>query len=331
MRRLILSAGSALALTLGLTDPVLAQTASATAADGRADLVTRVAAYSQPTNAARLEVLTRQLTEAGLPHQVETFAGGNDQTGPMEGSNVVVTLGEGDKDLLLVAHYDAAVLRDGSLSQGLVDNAASVVSLIEAARALQGQDLDQRVVVLFVDQEELGLIGAEKWIEAHGIERVAAVVNTDVGAWGDTIMYGLNNGAQSAFVVRALREQCVEAAIQCIAYPEYPPSDDRAFSAAGAPVVSIGWQDQVEGPPMRQHRQGGVASLAIRTPLDRFAATLPMKGRERRNLPLSINGHCAVAPSGPRTTRAPCSRSSASCCSSRWSSAATSWPAARWG
>ncbi|WP_122466139.1 M28 family metallopeptidase [Brevundimonas lutea] len=253
MRRLILSAGSALALSLALGSAALAQAAAQqpaaaqaeSAADARPDLVARVQAYAQPTNAARLEVLTRQLTEAGLPHQVETFAGGNDQTGPMEGSNVVVTLGEGDRDLLLVAHYDAAVLRDGSLSQGLVDNAASVVSLIEAARALQGQDLDHRVVVLFVDQEELGLIGAEKWIETHGIERVAAVVNTDVGAWGDTIMYGLNNGAQSGFVVRALREQCVEAAIQCIAYPEYPPSDDRAFSAAGAPVVSIGWQDQV--------------------------------------------------------------------------------------
>ena len=253
MRRLILSAGSAFALSLALGSTALAQAAvhqpaaeqAETTADARPDLVARVQAYAQPTNAARLEVLTRQLTEAGLAYEVETFAGGNDQTGPMDGSNVVVALGEGDRDLLLVAHYDAAVLQDGSLSQGLVDNAASVVSLIEAAKALKDRDLDHRVLVLLVDQEELGLIGARKWIEAHGLERVAAVVNTDVGAWGDTIMYGQNNGEQSGFVTRALREQCIETAIECIAYPVYPPSDDRAFSAAGAPVVSIGWQDHI--------------------------------------------------------------------------------------
>ncbi len=252
MRRLILRAGSAFALSLALSGPALGQVAlGQPPAPGKSfsevssELVARVQAYAQPTNAARLEVLTRQLSEAGLAYEIETFAGGTERTGAMEGSNVVVTLGEGERDLLLVAHYDAAVLQDGSLSQGLVDNAASVVSLIEAAKILKDRDLNHRVLVLLVDQEELGLIGARKWIEANGLDRVAAVVNADVGAWGDTIMYGLNNGDQSGFVTRALREQCIEAAIECIAYPEYPPSDDRAFSAAGAPVVSIGWQDHV--------------------------------------------------------------------------------------
>ena len=58
-------------------------------------------------------------------------------------------------------------------------------------------------------------------------------------------MYGENNGEQSAFVLAALRGLCAERAFDCVAFPNYPPSDDRVFSAAGVPVVSLGTQDAV--------------------------------------------------------------------------------------
>lgn len=204
-------------------------------------LAAAVAAYVQPNNAERLAVLQQQIRAAGFTPQVETFAGRDG----VEGSNVAFTIGNGARELLLVAHYDAVKLSDGTLSHGIVDNAASVVAVIEAAKKLRGQRLRHRVRVILFDQEELGLIGARRWIEAHGLANVAAVVNSDVAGYGDTMMYGLNNGAQSAFVVRAVREVCAERALTCMSYPNYPPSDDRAFSAAGAPVVSLGFQDEV--------------------------------------------------------------------------------------
>ena len=37
----------------------------------------------------------------------------------------------------------------------------------------------------------------------------------------------------------------------------YPPSDDRAFSAAGAPVVSLGFQDEVGAHQMWLAFNGG--------------------------------------------------------------------------
>ena len=175
----------------------------------------------------------------------------------MQGSNVVVTIGDGPKEILLTAHYDAVKLRDGTMSQGVVDNAGSVVALIEAAKLLRDKPLTHRVRVIFFDQEELGLIGARKWIEAHGVANVAAVVNSDVAAYGDTLMYGQNNGPQSAFVTRATQELCAERAMQCVGFPEYPPSDDRAFSAAGTPVVSLGFQDQVGAHQMWLAFNGG--------------------------------------------------------------------------
>ena len=148
-------------------------------------------------------------------------------------------------------------LRDGTMSHGVVDNAASVVGVIEAAKILRTKNLNHRIRIILFDQEELGLIGARKWIEAHGLTNVAAVVNSDVAGYGDTMMYGQNNGPQSASITRAVREMCAERALQCVGYPMYPPSDDRAFSAAGAPVVSLGFQDEVGAHQMWLAFNGG--------------------------------------------------------------------------
>lgn len=241
-------AAAAAAALLAAASPVLAQDL---------DLRAQVAAFVQPTNAARTDVVVAQLRAAGFEPTIETFAGGNRQTGEMEGRNVVVTIGDGPREILLTAHYDAVKLRDGTMSHGVVDNAASVVGVIEAAKILRGKALNHRIRIILFDQEELGLIGARKWIEAHGLADVAAVVNSDVAGYGDTMMYGQNNGAQSAFVTRAVQAVCAERAMQCVGYPEYPPSDDRAFSAAGAPVVSLGFQDEVGAHQMWLAFNGG--------------------------------------------------------------------------
>ena len=233
---------------LALATPAMAQDEAA--------LLDAVAAYEQPTNAERLAVLTGQLESAGLDYEIQTFEGGA-RGQPMTGSNVVVTLGEGERDLLLTAHYDAVVLQSGELADGLVDNAASTVALIEAAKVLRDRDLNHRVQIIFLDQEELGLIGASRWIEANGTDHVAAVVNSDVAAFGDALMYGENNGERSAFVLTALREECADRALTCVGFPVYPPSDDRAFIAAEVPVVSIGFQNRVGAHQMWLAFNGG--------------------------------------------------------------------------
>ena len=243
---------AAAAALLAVASPVAAQNT-----DLQLDLRAQVAAYVQPSNEARTGVVVAQLRAAGFEPTVETFAGGNRQTGEMEGRNVVVTIGDGPREILLTAHYDAVKLRDGTMSHGVVDNAASVVGVIEAARILRGKALNHRIRLILFDQEELGLIGARQWIAAHGLSNVAAVVNADVAGSGDTMMYGQNNGAQSAFVTRAVQAVCAERALQCVGYPEYPPSDDRAFSAAGAPVVSLGFQDEVGAHQMWLAFNGG--------------------------------------------------------------------------
>lgn len=229
----------------------------AAAQDSGAAIQSAAAAFVKPTNAERMAVIVDQLTAAGLPHEIQAFDGGNPRTGPMAGSNVVVTLGDGPRDIVLTAHYDAVKLRDGSMSQGIVDNAGSVLAMIEAMKTLKGQTTGHRLIFVLTDQEELGLIGAKAWLDAHDKSRIHAVINADVAAYGRTVMYGENNGAQSAFVLTALRSQCAEQAVNCLAFPVYPPSDDRVFSAAGVPVVSLGTQDAIGAHQMWLAFNGG--------------------------------------------------------------------------
>lgn len=236
-----------------------------------AELRRRVAAYVQPTNADRTRVLVEQLRAAGFDPVIETFAGDDARTGAMIGSNVVATIGEGEREILMTAHYDAVTLRDGTLSHGVVDNAASVVAIIEAGVILRGKALNHRIRLIFTDQEELGLFGAERWVAAHGLANVAAVVNVDIGGYGDTLMYGQNNGPQSVEITRAVQELCAERAMPCLGYPVYPPSDDRVFSGRGlgaapvaggpvAPTVSLGFQDAVGAHQMWLAFNGGAES-----------------------------------------------------------------------
>lgn len=209
----------------------------------------RVGAFAQPTQDGRLAALKAQIEAAGLAYKVETFEG--DRPAPALGSNVSVRVGpKRGPEILLVAHYDAVELPGGTLVDGVVDNAASVVVMIEATRRVAGRT-KHPVRLLMTDEEELGLLGAEAWIESHGVDGLAAVINADINANGDTLMYGLNNGVQSAAITDAVKALCVARAMSCLDFPEYPPSDDRAFSAAGAPTISLGHQPKAEAEKLR--------------------------------------------------------------------------------
>ncbi|WP_406852388.1 M28 family peptidase [Brevundimonas sp. BH3] len=225
MRMKSLLAVAPLALAL-VAQPVWAQEADNTVA---ARIQSAAERLVQDSNPARLEVLKAHLDTMGLAYELQTFEGGNRQTGPMAGTNIVITFGEGARDIVMTAHYDAAVLRDGAFSHGVVDNAGGTLAMIEAAKSLQAHSnhLNHRMIVVLTDQEELGLIGAGKWLEQADKTRITGVVNVDVAAYGRTVMFGLNNGEASRGLVRTLRTYCADTATDCESFPVYPPSEDR--------------------------------------------------------------------------------------------------------
>jgi hypothetical protein len=98
---------------------------------------------------------------------------------PDEVENVIALIEgtESQDATLLVVHLDS---RDGA---GATDNGSGVAILLETARALQaGPSLRNSIILLFTDQEETGLYGAQAFTKEHPwIENVKLVINFDAG------------------------------------------------------------------------------------------------------------------------------------------------------
>ena len=252
------------ALVLGLS-LVSAQLAGAQALGTLPGLVADAVALDQPTTAARFEALLALLDERALTYEVQHFPNPRaGDVGPAEGRNIVVTIGDGDRDIVVGAHADAVILEDGSLSHGMVDNAASVVVLTRLATALQDESLGHRVRIVFFDLEELGFFGSAHYA-ALDPDRVAAMVNLDINGYGDTVLYGPATGAGNGLVYDAVRQACADGGHECLRFDQFPPSDDLSFQAAGIPNVSLGTLPRLEAHQMWLMLHGGADSgLAAR-------------------------------------------------------------------
>ena len=194
----------------------------------------------QASAAARFDSLLRLLDEHGLVYEIDAFPNPKaDEVGPNVGRNVIITIGSGDRDLVIGAHADAAVLSDGSLSHGMVDNAAAVAVLIHVTGTLLEETVRHRIQVVFFDLEELGLLGSAHFASTIGRDRVDAMVNLDIVGYGDTLIYGPAAAAGNDTVYGAVRDACANGRHECLEFDRFPPGDDRSFQAAGIPNVSL--------------------------------------------------------------------------------------------
>jgi hypothetical protein len=241
-----------------------------------------VAGFAQPTSRARLDHLTAMLTDLELSYEARPFTL---KRAAGEGHNVIITLGEGDTDILLTAHYDAKRLKDGTLADGVVDNAASVVALARAAVQLRGGLENHRLRIIFFDQEELGLLGAKAYAASEDGRRVAAIFNFDINAYGDTPFYALADHAENAFLNGVIQDGCRAANAPCRPFEVYPSSDHRAFWLRRIPATSFSYLPAAEVEALDAFMRRGRASLnplstptvlrLIHSPNDRMAAVDP--------------------------------------------------------
>ncbi len=225
---------------------VLLQSSASLAPESFTAEVTAFAAAADPD--ARFEALTGLLRVHGLTFTVEPFT----LDKPVEsdprttGRNIVVSVGQGSRELVVGAHWDAIRLPDGTFSKGAVDNAASAVMLVHLAAALQQEPPTTRVTLVWFDLEELGLVGSAKYIEAHGTAEVHAMLNFDINAYGDTTVYAMPPGGDNAPLRQSLREVCAREDLECVRFPSLPFSDDRPFGKADVPTLTIASLPQTE-------------------------------------------------------------------------------------
>jgi hypothetical protein len=108
-----------------------------------------------------------------------------------------------------------------------VDNGASVAVLVRVAEALSKARAKRRVRIVFFDMEELGLLGSARYVQDHSDRKVLAMVNLDVNAFGDTLVYGPRTSSNDA-VFRAMQLACAGVARSCVEFPRMP-SGNIAF------------------------------------------------------------------------------------------------------
>jgi hypothetical protein len=104
-------------------------------------------------------------------------------TQEVKGYNVVGINQGGENSVILTAHYDTVY------TDGAIDNGSGVAALLETARILKDKNPDATVYFVFVDGEELGLLGSEAFVKMHDL-KPGVCINVDSIASGDTIYIG---------------------------------------------------------------------------------------------------------------------------------------------
>jgi Zn-dependent M28 family amino/carboxypeptidase len=197
-----------------------------------------LARLKQNSNPARLEALQNILRERGIACEVQSFDAPATPHGRTKGANLILTFGNGPREITLGAHYDALELKDGRLMDGMVDNGAAVIILVRVAEALKGKRLRHRVRIVLYDMEETGLHGSKAYVAAHR-PNIAAAINLDVAGFGDAMALSAGKAAGTPMVHEAIMMTCTEELRVCLSFPNFPTSDDHSFKDANIPVVSI--------------------------------------------------------------------------------------------
>lgn len=194
---------------------------------------------------ARRDALIRLLHANGFSPREHEFP---------DGRNLIVSVGSGDPAIVAGAHYDAT-----HHGEGMVDNAAGVLVVLRAAAALRELPLSRRIDFVFFDREEVGLVGSRHYASSLAAGSVAAMVNVDVAAYGDTVFYGHTTHGHTT-LYDAITDVCAAQRQACIGFDRYPPSDDRSFQAAGIPNVSLSVLPRAEVHQLWLLMNGGEAS-----------------------------------------------------------------------
>jgi hypothetical protein len=196
----------------GLPRPVPANAPDTVFSSARAmSTLVEIARLPHPTGSpehARVrQLLIDRLRTLGMEPEVQTATGLVQMTGAARAAtvrNVVARLpGTASTGAVLItAHYDSR-----ELAPGAADDGAGVVTILEAMRALQASGpLRNDVIVLFTDAEEVGLLGAQAFVDQHPwIDDVSVVLSFEMrGGGGPSIMFETNE--QNGWIVHALEE-----------------------------------------------------------------------------------------------------------------------------
>ncbi len=165
----------------------------------------------------------------------------------------------GAKPIVISAHYDHLGKNGAAIYHGADDNASGVAMLLAVARQLRQQPLNRPAIFAAFDAEELGLEGAQAFVNARADARGAAMnVNLDMVSRNDRneiFAAGTHHYPQFRPMLEDIRSR---ARVQLLFGHDKPMyrgggvddwtslSDHGVFHAAGVPFVYFGVEDHVD-------------------------------------------------------------------------------------
>jgi Iap family predicted aminopeptidase len=153
----------------------------------------------------------------------------------LESANIVATFpGTRPDKIVIGAHFDS-----WDVSQGAIDNGIGSAILLDVARLLHrfaGTRL-YTVECVWFNGEELGLIGAKRYVERHGGERIAAMINMDMTG-SPTGFTAMGYDAVVPFLESFTARMNGFNLSSKIHNSPWTNSDHQAFMLAGIPTIS---------------------------------------------------------------------------------------------
>jgi Peptidase family M28 len=201
--------------------------------------------------------IVRVLDELGLKPQIQEATSAMQIVGSTSAAsikNVVARLrgtnGTG-RAVMLAAHYDSV-----PESRGASDDGSGVATLLETARALASSPAPANdVLFLFTDGEEIGLLGAQAFVDSNPAAKdVGVALNFDArGASGVVAMYDTSrgNGALVAALAHAAPRVTSTSLFQPLARLLPNDTDATIFANAGMATYAFAYVDDL----FRYHQQ----------------------------------------------------------------------------
>lgn len=210
----------------------------------RAYIVSRLEALGvQPAPFGRLQ---RFEAPGRTREGVKTFSGVN-IVGLIPGTRVA------DRYIVVTAHYDHVGVNDGQIFHGADDNASGVATMLELAARLKAQPPEHSVLIVALDGEERGLLGAREFVKAPPVplSSLSLNLNFDMTARAETDGHLWVTGTYQHPNLRPVLEAVAPNGAVSFAFGKDTPqdtgennwvdaSDHGAFHEAGVPFLYMG-------------------------------------------------------------------------------------------
>lgn len=158
-----------------------------------------------------------------------------------------------DRYIVLTAHYDHEGVKDGQIYNGADDNASGVATMLEIAARLKAAPPEHSVLIVALDGEERGLLGARHFVEAPPmpLTSIAINLNYDMTARAESDNKLWVTGTYQHPNLRPLLEPIPANGAISLAFGKDTPedkgadnwvmaSDHGAFHRAGVPFLYFG-------------------------------------------------------------------------------------------